>query len=230
MQIENVRDIALSYQIECEGLFKNQIIRKIQKHNGQGNCFATNHGNSCRYIGCNWREECFAASNIWLAQQIGVSEVLRQLIEEAIKVELNVAEIYLGFHHRFREDAYFWWKLVLEEKNHAGLLKNGKQHFLDTGMFPDELLVTSLEALVNANHDLERILKQEKEAPLSRASAFNLAIKLEESVGEIHFQHAMQKIENPSEALKLFQSLNEDDKDHADRIRNYMLQKGIGEL
>ena len=159
-----------------------------------------------------------------------MNENMLQLIEEAIKLELNVAEIYLGFHHRFPEDANFWWKLVLEEKNHAGLLKNGKQFLLDAGMFPSELVATSLDAIVNENHELERILLQEKETPLSRASAFNLAVKLEESAWEIHFHHAMRERRNTSEGLKLFQNLNADDKDHADRIRNYMRQNGIDEV
>ena len=158
-----------------------------------------------------------------------MSENLKQLIEEAIKLELNVAETYLSFHHRFPEDAGFWWKIAIEEKNHAALLKNGKQHFLDAGMFPSELVGDSLEALINANNDLKNILRHEEESPPSRAAALNLALKLEELAGEIHFQHAMQQAEHPSEAIKLFQSLNEDDKDHAERIRNYMRQKGIEE-
>ena len=156
-------------------------------------------------------------------------ENMRQLIEEAIKLELNVAEIYLSFHNRFPEDAGFWWKIAIEEKNHAALLRNGKQFFLDAGMFPDNLVGDSLEALIEANNDLENIIRQEKEAPPSRAVAFNLALKLEESAGEIHFQHAMQQAKHPSEAILLFQSLNEGDKDHAERIRNYMRLNGIKE-
>lgn len=158
-----------------------------------------------------------------------MSENLKQLIEEAIKLELNVAEIYLSFHYRFPEDANFWWKIAIEEKNHAALLKNGKQFFLDAGMFPSELVGDSLEALVDANNKLENILRQEKEAHPPRAAALNLAIKLEELAGEVHFQNAMQKAKYPSEAIQLFQSLNEDDKDHANRIRNYMRQHGIEE-
>ena len=159
-----------------------------------------------------------------------MNENLRQLIDEAIKLELNVADIYLSFHYRFPEDAGFWWKIAIEEKNHAALLRNGKQFFLDAGMFPDELVDTSLEALVGVNNELERILQQEKgDDPPSREAALNLAIKLEELAGEIHFQNAMQQAQHPSEAIKLFQNLNEDDKDHADRIRNYMRQHGIEE-
>ena len=159
-----------------------------------------------------------------------MNENLRQLIDEAIKLELNVADIYLSFHYRFPEDAGFWWKIAIEEKNHAALLRNGKQFFLDAGMFPDELVDTSLEALVGVNNELERILQQEKgDDPPSREAALNIAIKLEELAGEIHFQNAMQQAQHPSEAIKLLQNLNEDDKDHADRIRNYMRQHGIEE-
>ena len=91
-------------------------------------------------------------------------------------------------------------------------------------------VATSLDAIVNENHELERILVQEKDAPLSRVSAFNLAFKLEESAWEIHFHHAMRERRNSSRGLKLFQDLNAADKDHADRIRNYMRQNGIEEV
>jgi hypothetical protein len=48
------------------------------------------------------------------------------------------------------------------------------------------------------------------------------------SAGEIHFQSAMTK-STDSEILQLFQTLNQDDKDHAKRIRAYMKEKGIKE-
>ena len=154
---------------------------------------------------------------------------LRQLIEEAIKLELNMAKAYLSFHHRFAEDADFWWQIAIEERNHAALLKVGEQYFLDAGMFPSELVDTSLESLVNANNELECALMREKVTPPTRESAFNFALRFEESAGEIHFQHAMQKAEHPSEAIKILRSLNEADKDHANRIRSYMHQNGIVE-
>ena len=69
LNIEDICAIAQRYQINCDGLSKNEIIRKIQMHNGQGNCFATNHGDSCKYVGCYWREECSDATSIWLSQQ-----------------------------------------------------------------------------------------------------------------------------------------------------------------
>lgn len=156
-----------------------------------------------------------------------MSENLRQLLEEAIKLELSVGRVYRNFHHMFREDSDFWWELALEEKNHAELLERGRRDFLAAGMFPPELVGNSLEALVNANNEVKSILSEEKKAPSTRSAALNLALHLEELAGEIHFQHAMQQAENPSDAIRLFQMLNKDDKSHADRIRNYMLQNNI---
>jgi len=154
---------------------------------------------------------------------------LRRLIEEAIKLELNMAKIYLSFSRRFAGDANFWGQIATEEGNHAALLKIGEQYFLDDGIFPSELVDTSLESLMSANSELECILGQEGGTPPSRAFAFNFALRFEESAGEIHFQHAMQNAEHPSEAIKILQSLNEADKDHANRIRGYMHQNGIAE-
>lgn len=158
-----------------------------------------------------------------------MSDDLHKLIEESTQMELNVAQVYLGFHHRFSEDANFWWKIAIEEENHAALLLSGKRYFLDAGMFPSELVETSLATLKSLNNELERMISEEGESPLSRTAAFNLALRLEESAGEIHFQHAMHETEHPSEAIKLFQSLNEADVDHADRIRSYMHRNNIGE-
>jgi hypothetical protein len=160
--------------------------------------------------------------------RLPMSETLRQLVKETIKLELNVAKLYLSFHNRFPEDADFWWRIAIEEKHHAALLRSGEQYFLDAGEFPSELVATSLTAIINFNSELESMLKQKGEAPQSREFAFNFALQLEESAGEIQFQHAMQETEYSSEALKLFQRLNEGDIDHADRIRSYMHQNGIG--
>ena len=62
--------------------------------------------------------------------------------------------------------------------------------------------------------------------PPSREEAFNTALRVEKSAGEIHFQRAMAK-EADSDIMELFQQLNKDDMDHADRIRAYMQQQGI---
>ncbi len=153
-----------------------------------------------------------------------MNKKLSQLIDESIKLELNVAEIYMVFYNTFPEDSGFWWKMALEEKSHANLIKSGRDTFLD--QFPSKLLAPSVQMLYKTNNKLTSLLKEYKKTPPSRESAFNIALDIEQSPGELHFQHAMEK-SFTSSVMKTFQELNKDKKDHFNRIRTYMSDKGI---
>ncbi len=148
------------------------------------------------------------------------------LAEESINIELNVSEIYSLFHSCFADDANFWWKLVLEEKDHAALIRGGIEEFEPIGEFPHEILSNSLQDLKETNKKLRSLLKQFRNIPPSRELAFNTALEIEASAGELHFQHFMDK-ETNSKIDELFQFMNREDKDHAERIRSYMKDNDI---
>ena len=152
---------------------------------------------------------------------------LIQLANEAMRLEYNVSKLYMIFRDSHPEDAEFWWKLVIEESNHAALIKSGLDYFMPEGYFPDEIF-PSMDELQKTNRELVSLLEKYINHPPSRETAFNLALKIEMSAAEIHFQNTMTK-STDSEVLKLFQTLNQDDKDHAKRIRVYMKEKGIEE-
>ena len=153
-----------------------------------------------------------------------MSKELSQLIDESIKLELHIADIYMVFYNTFPEDSDFWWQMTSEEKSHANLIKSGRDTFLD--QFPSKLLAPSLQKLCDTNKKLISLLKEYKEKPPSRETAFNCALNIEQSTGEIHFQLAMEK-SFTSSIMKIFQELNNDYKDHANRIHTYMSDKGI---
>ncbi|HXK29091.1 MAG TPA: hypothetical protein VJ646_12620 [Candidatus Binatia bacterium] len=152
---------------------------------------------------------------------------LSRILDESIQLELNVADLYLSFCHAFAEDKDFWSHLAEEEGNHAALLRSGKLES-DEGHFPAKILTTNLDALIKVNKEIKELLKEHKQKPpSSRASAFEIAIKVEESTGEIDFSCFMEQ-QADSPALKLLRRVDRDDRDHARRIRNYMREKGIG--
>ncbi len=151
---------------------------------------------------------------------------LAQLIDESIKLELNVSKIYMFFCNTFPEDSEFWRKLVLEEENHADLIKSGKGTFLLPGQFPSELLVSSVQTLCETNNKLVSLLKEYNEKPPSRESAFNIALNIEKSAGELHFQLAIETSPTSS-IMEVLQVLNKDCKNHANRILAYMSDKSI---
>ncbi len=150
-----------------------------------------------------------------------MNKTLEQFFDETIQLELNVAELYTVFQGTFPDDAIYWEQLIVEEKNHASLIKNGKAHFELFNKFPLEMFAPSLEELKSTNSTIVKLLEKHRDTPPSREDTFNLALKLEQSVGEIHFQQFMEK--NSTSILdSTFQQLNRDDKDHAMRIRSYM--------
>ncbi len=151
---------------------------------------------------------------------------ITSLIEESINLELNVSNIYLLFHNLFQEDEDFWWKLVLEEKNHAALIQSGKDHFAPLKKFPLKLLHHNLRELKDTNSTLLSLINNFEETPPSREDAFNIALKIENSACELHFQNFMDEEAN-SAVENIFKELNRDDKEHALRIRSYMEAHGI---
>lgn len=155
----------------------------------------------------------------------GADRDMVQLAEEAMRLEYNVSKLYMIFRDAHPEDKNFWWKLVIEEGNHAALIKSGRDYFMPVGVFPDEMFA-AMEEMRAANRELGSLLEKYTDDPPSRETAFNVALKMEMSAGEIHFQQAMTKSAD-SKVLAMFQKLNQDDKDHAKRIRAYMEENQI---
>ncbi|GJQ58687.1 MAG: rubrerythrin family protein [Candidatus Scalindua sp. AMX11] len=146
---------------------------------------------------------------------------LSKLVDESIRLELYVADIYMIFYKIFPEDSVFWWKLVLEEKHHAALIESIKNT-----VFSNELFDTSFQVLLITNNKLASLINEYNQNPPSRESAFNTALEIEQSTGELHVQLVMEKSAGTI-AVKIFQELNSDNKDHLNRIRSYMATNGI---
>jgi len=150
---------------------------------------------------------------------------LEQFIDEAIQLELNAAEVYYIFAAAIPEDANFWATLAWEEKNHASVLKTGKEILIPMDKFPPEILPNVIQTIVDTNLWLNSLKEKFAENKPDRETAFATAIKIESSAGEQHFQRVM---ENPSDStiVKILQELCEDDLNHLSRVREYMKAGG----
>lgn len=146
------------------------------------------------------------------------------IMDEATKLELNVSKLYLIFSRICTEDADFWWQLSMEENNHASLLENVRETTFKIDLFADSQ--EECKQLVAANEEIVSLIKKFERTPATREQAFNIALELENSAGEIHFQHLIEKREK-TPAEKVFATLNQEDNDHAERIRSYMDCHGI---
>ena len=151
---------------------------------------------------------------------------LGQIVDESVQLELNVGELYKIFSLTFKEDASFWGELYEEEKHHANLIRKvGGLDFLTYKIIP-KLLSAKLNEIKETNDTISSYIDEYKTNPPSRKEAFNLALEIEGSAGEIHYQEFMEN-ELDDMLTQTFQKLNADDKDHYKRIRAYMIEQGI---
>lgn len=111
--------------------------------------------------------------------------------------------------------------MVLEEENHAAIIEYLKKAVSFTKQFPVEILPQKIEELRNVSKKLDLLITQYKEETPSREDAFNQALTFEKSAGELHYQLSLERTPD-SEIVKIFQQLNQDDKDHYIRISKYM--------
>jgi len=139
-------------------------------------------------------------------------------LEEAIRLELNVADLYSLFAQQFEEDYNFWWKLSNEEMNHASILKTGIE-FSKLNKIPQEIIPDNIDGLISLNEKFPSIIDDCQKNP-NRQKCFEVALEIESSAGESHYQEIMIK-HTDNDIVKIFQKLNKDDIDHYNRIKEY---------
>ena len=62
MKIQRIREIAREHGLNPGKAEKAEVIRAIQRGEGNFDCFATAYDGVCDQTGCLWREDCFAAA------------------------------------------------------------------------------------------------------------------------------------------------------------------------
>lgn len=148
------------------------------------------------------------------------TEHVEALIEESIKLELNMARLYGIFAQAVEIDREFWWKLQQEEKSHASLIRTARDSFIKRGKFPSDLLADSVDDLRKSNAQIEHLIETCKAHQFTRCEACRTAVKLEQEAGELHYTKFMEK-EAASAIDSVFKTLNQNDQDHANRIREH---------
>jgi len=147
----------------------------------------------------------------------------KEIFDKLISFELLIAKIYMRFSQMFPEDADFWWKLVIEEKGHAAILRSGYESFAPMNLFPAELTAISFTELQAALEGKEAFIKAIDENPASfdRRKALLAAIKIEEQDIEKIFEELMEYAP-ATRAIALFQQLNEGSRGHARRMIEHL--------
>lgn len=155
-----------------------------------------------------------------------MDHAIRLYLKESVEMELNVGDVYQLFSAKFPQDYEFWWKISIEEMNHAALIESINDVFLTESVLPSDSIEKQTEDLRKMNHSVRGRIERYKLVPPTRLEAFKYGFELENSIGEYHFEYFMTT-STPSQMMKIFQKLNGDDINHAMRIDNYMKNNNI---
>ena len=153
-------------------------------------------------------------------------EQIQKHLDESIQLELNLAKLYTIFNDCLADDEDFWWDLAMEEQGHATLLQQEKKQPQQKEFFPENLLAKDLQSLIDTNTRIAELISAWSTTPPSRAEAFKTAYDLEMAAGESHFQQFLDSPTN-SYSANIFKQLNQEDRDHAARILQYMKENKI---
>jgi len=134
-----------------------------------------------------------------------------------IELELNASRLYLTFCNLIEEDYHFWWRLSNEEMNHAALLKTAIE-FAKLNDLP-YIITENINEVKELNNQFDNIIEDFKKNP-NRQKAFEIALEIESSAGESHYQEFMD-INSDNKIVQILQQLNKEDEHHFDRIKKY---------
>lgn len=148
--------------------------------------------------------------------------MIKEYLEEAIQLELNVSKLYIKYSSLNDIDYTFWYALALEEGNHASILKNILQS-IDMIKYKFSIGETELNELKETNVFIRQYIVMEN---ITREEALSIALSLEETAGEIHYQQLIDE-DIGDRIMEIFIKLNKEDEHHADRIREYASINGI---
>ena len=62
MKVEEIRKLARDRGLKPAKLTKRELVRMIQRSEGNFDCFGTATAGVCDQLGCLWREACFKES------------------------------------------------------------------------------------------------------------------------------------------------------------------------
>ncbi len=149
-----------------------------------------------------------------------------KILDESIRQELLVSDFYSLFEKIFHEDSNLWYTLSQEELSHSITLQAERDSFSEAGLLPEELVQGDLETLQKQNSLIAEFFEELKGSAPSREQAFSIAYALELIMVETIYESCLAK-HSDTRALKIFQSISGDEREHIERIIQYASKIGI---
>ena len=148
----------------------------------------------------------------------------QELIKGCVAIEKTVALIYSQFMQLLQEEIDFWVNLYKDEIKHSLFLVEAGTMGLFSDLKDSEMLLT-IPLIHKTLSFAEKISARVQSTPVSLEDALKLALKLEESIVET-FANDMIAVFSAGENVMSIQKMVAEERQHVDKIRNKMIEKG----
>jgi hypothetical protein len=114
------------------------------------------------------------------------------ILRQMTRLERNVGALYARFAALFPQDSAFWAQLALEEERHAVLIETMKEYFMKSRDIMNRLTASGEDTILSVNAKVEKLLENTGAHVGDRHEALVIALQIEQSAGETHFQSAIE--------------------------------------
>ena len=154
------------------------------------------------------------------------NHLVQIFFDEAGQLELLVSDLYTLLGKLLIEDSLFWHQLADEEKSHAEPIKTIKNSPVFSKEYVSDSAPDLLQEILQTKELVSTLIVKYSEIKPDRRTAFKTAIAVEKSAGEIAYQNFLTQ-EAGSWIHAALQKLNEYDRDHINRLKQYVEDNNI---
>jgi hypothetical protein len=155
-----------------------------------------------------------------------MTEKLTRKLLTCIAIEATTLEIYRALALMFRGARDFWAELEESEKKHVKvLLAAGGYHL--SGKMPEYLVPSSLGEIDETYRLVNEAKNRVDSGTLSLRDALELALRIENAIGERYLQEVMRGEDN-SVVIAGLQRLYGEEKLHSEMICDFIKKRGMG--
>lgn len=140
-------------------------------------------------------------------------------------IEGMTAEIYHAFSKLFPEVREFWYDLALSEENHTNILL-AAAGLNRAGILKEYIVPSSLPYVRETLGLVSDSKKKVETGTLSMKGAFEMALKIENSTGEIYFQEVITQ-QTDSKVIMELRKMMTDEELHNVKIKRFMKSRGL---
>jgi rubrerythrin len=152
-------------------------------------------------------------------------KTIENFVDESIKYELDVYNLYTIFKETLIHDADFWKKIADEELNHAYILRKSKSLFEENAELLNMISIQDIKKVNECRNLFKHFIVDFKKNPTLK-TACEIAISIENSLVENNYQKFMNSLQD-NDLIKILQKLNGEEKDHIKRIQEYYNSKKV---